>query len=209
ALGMGRAREPEPAVGAHVGLSAPFAAYLLPLMRQYFPQASPLPADKSPDDLYAALNIVKHPSMIRVESDEYELEKALIEGKISVDDLPALWNEKMKSYLGCEPESDARGVLQDVHWSAGLFGYFPTYSLGAMYACQIFQAAQRELPGLSEDIAAGRFGALKAWLNEKVHKVGSLHTSGDELMKAVTGAPLDPQIFLDYLKEKYTALYQL
>ncbi|KAL4428286.1 hypothetical protein ABPG75_002375 [Micractinium tetrahymenae] len=198
ALGMGVHESQSLLWERMVGLSRPFAAYLLPLMRQYFPQ---LPADKTPDDLYAALNIVKHPSMIRVESDEvtyplhiilrYELEKALIEGKIAMEDLPALWNEKMKSYLGC------------------LFGYFPTYSLGAMYACQIFQAAQRELPGLDEDIASGSFGRLKGWLNEKVHKVGSLHTSGDELMKAVTGAPLDPQIFLDYLKHKYTELYQL
>lgn len=80
-----------------------------------------------------------------------------------------------------------------MHWSAGLFGYFPTYSLGAMYACQIFQAAEKELPGLADDIAAGRFSRLREWLREKIHAVGSLHTSGDELMRAVTGAPLDPK----------------
>ncbi|KAL4858840.1 Thermostable carboxypeptidase 1 [Chlorella vulgaris] len=199
-----------------VALGRPFAAYLLPLMREYFPS---LPADKSAEELYGAVNVVKVPSMIRVEADEvtyplhiiirYELEKALIEGSIQVSDLPKLWTAKMSEYLGCEPESDARGVLQDVHWSAGLFGYFPTYSLGAMYACQIYKAAEADLPGLSDDIAAGKFGRLKLWLNEKIHKVGSLHPSGDELMKAVTGAPLDPQVFLSYLKDKYTELYKL
>ncbi|PSC70957.1 Carboxypeptidase Taq [Micractinium conductrix] len=219
ALGMGVHESQSLLWERMVALSQPFSAFLLPLLREHFPS---LPADKNPEDLYAALNIVKHPSdssMIRVEADEvtyplhiiirYELEKALLEGKIAVDDLPKLWNQKMKEYLGCEPESDARGVLQDVHWSAGALGYFPTYSLGAMYACQLFKAAQVDLPTLDADIAAGNFAPLKAWLNEKVHKVGSLHPSGDELMKAVTGAPLDPQIFLDYLQQKYTKLYQL
>jgi carboxypeptidase Taq len=216
ALGMGVHESQSLLWERMVGLSRPFAAYLLPLMREYFPQ---LPKEQTPEDLYAALNIIKEPSMIRVESDEvtyplhiilrYELEKALVEGSIEVKDLPRLWNEKMKEYLGCEPESDARGVLQDVHWSAGLFGYFPTYSLGAMYATQIFKAAEKELPGLADDIAAGKFERLKGWLNEKIHKVGSLPTSGDELMVAVTGAPLQPQVFLDYLKDKYSALYQL
>ena len=92
---------------------------------------------------------------------------------------------------------------------AGLFGYFPTYSLGAMYATQIYQAAARQLPSLDADVAAGRFGALKGWLNEKVHRSGSLHPSGDALMEAVTGAPLDPSIFLAYLRAKYAPLYKL
>ncbi|KAI7846262.1 hypothetical protein COHA_000242 [Chlorella ohadii] len=232
ALGMGVHESQSLLWERMVGLSRPFAAYLLPLMREHFPQ---LPTEQSPEDLYAALNIIKDPSMIRVESDEvtypmhiilrYELEKALVEGSIEVADLPRLWNEKMKEYLGCEPESDARGVLQDVHWSAGLFGYFPTYSLGAMYATQIFKAswarllmgdavgyktaAEKELPGLADDIAAGKFERLKGWLNEKIHKVGSLPASGDELMTSVTGAPLQPQVFLDYLRDKYSQLYQL
>lgn len=216
ALGMGVHESQSLLWERLVGLGRPFSAYLLPLMKEYFPQ---LPEDKGAEDLYAALNIVKVPSMIRVESDEvtyplhiiirYELEKALVEGSIQVADLPQLWNQKMNEYLGCEPESDARGVLQDVHWSAGLFGYFPTYSLGAMYATQIFKAAEAELPGLADDIAGGRFERLRLWLKEKIHKVGSLHTSGDELMKAVTGAPLDPQVFLAYIKDKYSELYRL
>lgn len=216
ALGMGVHESQSLLWERMVGLSRPFAAYLLPLMREHFPE---LPKKQTPEDLYAALNIIKEPSMIRVEADEvtyplhiilrYELEKALVEGSIQVADLPRLWNEKMKEYLGCEPESDARGVLQDVHWSAGLFGYFPTYSLGAMYATQIFKAAEKELPGLADDIEAGKFERLKGWLNEKIHKVGSLPTSGDELMIAVTGAPLQPQVFLGYLRDKYSALYQL
>ncbi|GAB4814416.1 hypothetical protein N2152v2_001462 [Parachlorella kessleri] len=199
-----------------VGLSKPFAAYLLPQIREAFPE---VPADKSPEDLYAAMNIIKDPSFIRVEADEvtypmhiilrYELERGLLDGSVSVDQLPALWNQKMKEYLGCEPETDAKGVLQDVHWSAGLFGYFPTYLLGAMYATQIFKTAEKELPGLSDDIAAGKFDRLRQWLNDKIHRVGSLHTSGDELMKVVTGSPLDPSVFLGFLKEKYSELYKL
>jgi Zn-dependent M32 family carboxypeptidase len=150
-----------------VALSRPFATFLLPRLRARFPQ---LPADKTADDLYAALNKVSIKSLIRVEADElnyplhiilrYELESALLAGTISVEQLPALWNEKMAAYLGVTPESDAQGVLQDVHWSAGAIGYFPTYSLGAMMACQIFAAAQRELPTLDEDLAAVRARAF-------------------------------------------------
>ncbi|BDA49961.1 Thermostable carboxypeptidase 1 [Coccomyxa sp. Obi] len=198
-----------------VALSLPFSRYLAPKLTAAFPQLANLQAEQ----LYRALNAVKKESMIRVEADEvtyplhiilrYELEKELVEGSVKVEQLPKLWNERMASYLGCTPADDAQGVLQDVHWSAGLFGYFPTYTLGAMFACQIYQAAQKDLPGLAEDIAAGKFGGLKAWLNEKIHASGSLHPSGDELMIAATGSPLDPSIFLSYLTDKYSALYKL
>jgi carboxypeptidase Taq len=139
----------------------------------------------------------------------YELESALVAGTIDVDQLPALWRQKMKEYLGTEPETDAQGVLQDVHWSAGLFGYFPTYTLGAMCACQIFRAAERELGAekLAGQLAAGEFAPLRAWLREKVHEVGSLHPSADELLTAVTGSPLEPDAFLAYLNGKYRELY--
>eukprot|EP00884_Botryococcus_braunii_P012398 jgi/Botrbrau1/21159/Bobra.0061s0052.1 len=199
-----------------VGLGRSFAKYLAPKLASQFPQ---LPQDLSADQVYAAVNVVKEPSMIRVEADEvtyplhiilrYELEKALLEGKVQVKELPALWNERMTSDLGCTPEDDARGVLQDVHWAGGAFGYFPTYSLGAMYACQIYQAAEKQLPGLAEDIEKGNFAPLKKWLNEKVHTVGSLYPSADDLLVAVTGQPLDPAIFLDYLTTKYRELYKL
>jgi Zn-dependent M32 family carboxypeptidase len=146
-----------------VALSRPFATFLLPRLRARFPQ---LPADKTADDLYAALNKVSMKSLIRVESDElnyplhiilrYELESALLAGSVRVEQLPALWNEKMAAYLGVTPDTDAQGVLQDVHWSAGAIGYFPTYSLGAMMACQIFAAAKRDMPALDDDLAAVR-----------------------------------------------------
>lgn len=139
----------------------------------------------------------------------YELERGLMDGSVEVEDLPRLWNEKMEKYLGCVPPNDAQGVLQDVHWSMGLFGYFPTYSLGAMYATQIYLTAKAAIPGLEEQIAAGEFKHLKTWLNENIHEVGSLHTSGDELMRAVTGSILDPEVFLVYIRSKYTALYSL
>lgn len=199
-----------------VALSLPFAEYLLPKLRAAFPQ---FPADRSAKDLYEAINVIRDPSFIRVEADEvtyplhiilrFEVEKGLIEGTVSVEEIPALWNAKMKEYLGVEPDDDAQGCLQDVHWSAGLFGYFPTYTLGAMSAVQIFDAAKKELPTLDADLAAGNFAPLRKWLNEKVHSVGSLHPTADDLLEAVTGKPLDPQIFLNYLKAKYTTLYKL
>lgn len=133
----------------------------------------------------------------------------LLPPHFQVADLPRLWREKMVSYLGVAPPDDAQGVLQDVHWSSGVFGYFPTYSLGAAYASQLFAAAKADLPALDADIAAGRFAPLREWLNEKVHRVGSLHPSGDELMRAATGAQLRPEVFLGYLTEKYSKLYKL
>ncbi len=199
-----------------VALSEPFCEYLLPKLHAAFPT---FPNDKTARDLYEAINVIKDPSLVRVESDEvtypmhiilrFEIEKQLVEGTLNVEDIPAVWNAKMKEYLGVEPESNAQGCLQDVHWSAGLFGYFPTYTLGAMAAVQIFQAARKDLPTLDADIAAGKFSALRSWLLEKVHKVGSLHPTADDLLEVVTGKPLDPQLFLDYLKEKYTKLYKL
>lgn len=198
-----------------VALSEPFSTYLYPKIKQHFPQFP----DKDARALYEAQNVMKDPSFIRVESDEltypmhiilrYEIEKGLLDGSIKVADVPAVWNAKMEEYLGCKPADDAAGCLQDVHWSAGLFGYFPTYSLGAMYACQIFQTASKAIPGLDQEIAKGNFKPLKEWLNTNIHQIGSLYNSGDELMTVVTGAPLDPSIFLGYLKDKYSKLYKL
>eukprot|EP00195_Chlamydomonas_chlamydogama_P008941 CAMPEP_0202902440 /NCGR_PEP_ID=MMETSP1392-20130828/16855_1 /ASSEMBLY_ACC=CAM_ASM_000868 /TAXON_ID=225041 /ORGANISM="Chlamydomonas chlamydogama, Strain SAG 11-48b" /LENGTH=516 /DNA_ID=CAMNT_0049589201 /DNA_START=125 /DNA_END=1675 /DNA_ORIENTATION=+ len=200
-----------------VGLGLPFSRYLKHKLAHFFPEK--FGGAVSAEQIYEASNTVKEPSLIRVESDEltyplhivlrYELERGLLDGSVKVEDLPRLWNEKMEKYLGAVPPTDAQGVLQDVHWSAGLFGYFPTYSLGAMYAAQIYKTAKEQIPDLEEQISRGDFKALKSWLNEKIHKVGSLYNSGDELMQVVTGSKLDPQIFLNYLKEKYTALYKL
>ena len=201
-----------------VGLSLPFAQYVLPKLKEAFPEE--IPVDKSAEDLYAAFNVIRDPSLIRVEADEvtypmhiilrFEIEKDLIEGKIVVDDIPRVWNDKMEQYLGVRPADDGQGCLQDVHWACGAsFGYFPTYSLGAMIAVQLFAQAKEEIPGLEDEIAQGNFAPLKQWLNEKIHTVGSLYPTADELLVAVTGKPLDPQLFIDYLKEKYSKLYKL
>jgi carboxypeptidase Taq len=203
-----------------VALGRPFQTYLLKKIQAAFPEVAALHTPgRSADDLYGAINEIRQPSLIRVEADEvtytmhvilrYEIERGLINGEITTAEVPALWNEKMAAYLGDRPPNDAQGCLQDVHWSGGAMGYFPTYSLGAMYACQIYASAAQDLPTLDEDIAAGNFGKLKSWLNEKVHRSGSFHVSGDALMVAITGKQLDPQIFLRYLKTKYTALYGL
>lgn len=204
-----------------VALSRPFQSYLLPKLQEAFPNHNNI-QKMSTDELYAAINFVKDPSKIRVESDEvtytmhvilrYEIEKKLLDGSMAVDDIPRVWNELMVEYLGenSRPENDAEGCLQDVHWSAGALGYFPTYSLGAMYACQIYECAKKELgASLEECIAKGEFTPLRKWLNEKIHSSGSFHRNGDELMIAVTGKPLDPSVFLSYLRTKYTSIYKL
>jgi len=203
-----------------VALSKPFSHYLLPKLQTSFPDL--VPTSTTPEALYGAMNLVLFPSLIRVESDEvtygmhvvlrYEIERGLVEGKIKVEDVPAIWNAKMKEYLQTDVEAlggDAKGVLQDVHWSAGAIGYFPTYTLGAMMAAQIFQAAEAALPNLSESIAKGEFAPLKTWLNENLHCKGSFYRNADELMTAVTGRVLDPNIYLSYLNNKYTDLYKL
>jgi carboxypeptidase Taq len=136
----------------------------------------------------------------------FELELALMEGSLAVRDLPEAWNERMREYLGVVPDDDARGVLQDVHWSSGLFGYFPTYALGNLISVQLWEAAARDLPGLESQIRAGAFGELLAWLREKVHRHGRKFSSQD-LVRRVTGSPIDPQPYLRYLERKFGALY--
>ena len=202
-----------------VALSRPFQTYLLKKLNDHFPgEFDGITAD----ELYGAMNIVKpsSESFIRVEADEvtysmhvllrYEIERELIAGTLSVDDVPSAWNAKMKEYLDTTVEDDAKGVLQDVHWSAGAIGYFPTYTLGAMMAVQIFEQARSELGGqqLDGDIANGEFTKLRQWLNAKVHRQGSDPKNFDELMVRVTGRPLDPAVYMAFLREKYTALYK-
>lgn len=200
-----------------VGLSKPFQNYLLPKLQESFPNASF--KAKTPEDLYLATNKLKERSVIRVESDEvtytmhvilrYEIEKGLFDGSIKVADIPAVWKQKMKEYLDVDIENDAEGCLQDMHWSAGAFAYFPTYSLGAMYASQIFAYAKSKLPDLESSLAQGEFKELKALLNKDIHELGSLPASGDELMERVTGSKLDAQVYLQYLRQKYTEIYKL
>ena len=138
----------------------------------------------------------------------YEIEKGLFDGSMQVDDLPYIWNELMQKYLGIQPHTDALGVLQDSHWSGGAFGYFPSYTLGAMYACQFYQTLLSEQPDTERNIAKGNFVPIKNWLNENIHRQGRLY-SPQELVQRVTGEALNPDYFVDYLKRKYSEVYNL
>jgi carboxypeptidase Taq len=169
------------------------------------------------DQFYFAVNEAKA-SLIRTEADEltynlhimirYELEKGLISGEIKVADLPHIWNEKMREYLGITPNNDAEGVLQDVHWSGGSFGYFPSYSLGNLYAAQLEHAMRKEIPNYEDFIRNGQFAKIKDWMTEKVHKYGKLLTPNEILVQA-TGEQLNARYLTDYLEKKYRQLYQI
>jgi carboxypeptidase Taq len=197
-----------------IAQSQPFCARYLDTFISTFPENL---NGVSAEAMYKGINTCK-PSFIRVEADEltyplhvilrFEIEKGLFDGSMTVDDLPEIWNDKMGSYLGVKPPTDALGVLQDVHWSGGAFGYFPSYTLGAMYACQFYRTLVREVPDTEKHIEKGDFSPIKNWLNEKIHRQGRLYTP-QELVKRVTGEPLNPDIFIDYLKTKYSAVYQL
>jgi carboxypeptidase Taq len=130
---------------------------------------------------------------------------------MDVDDVPSYWRQRMADDLGVEIGDDAQGCLQDIHWSFGAVGYFPSYTLGAIMAVQIFEAAKVDLGPeiLASQIAAGEFAPLREWLREKIHAVGSIYSSPDELLTAVTGGPVSSRPFLDYLTKKYSELYQL
>ncbi|MFD0699011.1 carboxypeptidase M32 [Paenibacillus sp. GCM10027628] len=169
------------------------------------------------DTFYRAINHI-HPSLIRIEADEltynfhimirYELEKGLINGTIEVADLPKAWNTKYEEYLGIVPTSDGEGVLQDVHWSGGAFGYFPSYSLGNMYAAQFTNTLRKELPNFDKLIEEGNLVPIKEWLSEKIYQYGKLLTP-NEIVKQVTGEELNPDYLVQYLEEKYKAVYNI
>jgi carboxypeptidase Taq len=152
------------------------------------------------------------PGHIRVDADEvtypahvilrYRLEKALVAGDMELDDLPAAWNEGMRNLLGIQPPDDRLGCLQDIHWYDGGWGYFPTYTLGAMAAAQLFDAARRAVPGIPEALARGDFKPLLGWLRENVHGHGS-RFSTDEVLEHATGKPLDPEVFKAHLRQRY------
>jgi carboxypeptidase Taq len=170
-----------------------------------------------PDALYHAVNRVA-PSLIRVEADEvtyglhiiirFELEQELVEGRLAIRDLPEAWNARYKEYLGVEVPDDAHGVLQDVHWAAGLIGYFPTYSLGNLIAGQMFQRAHADLEDLDAQLAAGELHGLREWLREHVHRHGAKFTTA-ELLDRVVGGPIEVGPFVDYLKAKIGQVYDL
>ena len=169
------------------------------------------------EDFYRAVNESK-PSLIRIEADEltyplhvmvrYEIEKGLFNDEIEVKDLPRIWNDKYEQYLGIRPENDAEGVLQDVHWAGGSFGYFPSYALGYMYAAQFKNAMLKDLPNYEELLERGNLQPVKEWMTENVHKHGKMKKPL-EILTDVTGEGLNAQYLVDYLYEKYNKVYQL
>jgi carboxypeptidase Taq len=196
-----------------VGRSYLFWKYHYPSLQKEFPEQF---GKISLDQFYAAINKVE-PSLIRTEADEvtyhfhvmirYELEKKLIEGAISVKDIPACWNEQYEHYLGVKSADDKHGCLQDVHWSHGSFGYFPTYSLGSFYAAQFFEQAKKDVPSLQSELEQGRYQLLVNWLREKIHVHGRYYTS-EGLCEQICGQPLDIKHFMQYLLDKYRKIYQ-
>lgn len=185
-----------------------------PLLQQYAPEQF---ANVSLDDFYRAINEVK-PSLIRIEADEltyplhvmirYEIEKGLFNGTIDVKDLPDIWNAKYEEYLGIRPDHDGVGVLQDVHWSGGSFGYFPSYALGYMYAAQLHHAMRKDIPNFAELLETGELLPIREWLTEKVHRFGKTKKPLDILQEA-TGEGLNVDYLIRYLEEKYKAIYRL
>jgi carboxypeptidase Taq len=195
-----------------VGRSHSFWRFFFPELIKSFPGVFD---DVSLEEFYFAINH-SAPSFIRTESDEvtynlhvclrFDIETALISGALKAKDIPAAWNAAVKQYLGIVPPTDTVGCLQDVHWSHGSFGYFPTYTLGNLYSAQFFAAANKDLGGLEAGFEKGNFKPLKNWLTEKIHSQGQRYRAGD-LCKFATGKELTSQPFLDYLGKKFGTLY--
>ena len=185
---------------------------LLPQLKREFPKQF---GNVTLDSLLKAVNTVE-PGVVRLLADEvtynlhilvrYEIERDLIEGKLEVADVPKAWAGKIKSYLGQEPKGDADGALQDVHWSDGSFGYFPTYTLGNLASVQFFNQMKREIPGVSDTIRRGQWSVVNDWMREKIYSVGRIEKP-DQILRRVTGESLNPTYFIDYLWDKYIDLY--
>ncbi len=195
-----------------VGRSHAFWTCFFPETQRRFPAAL---GDVSLDDFYFAVNDVR-PSLIRVEADEatynlhilvrFELERALLDERLDAKDLPEAWNAKYQEYLGIRPPDNAQGVLQDIHWSAGLVGYFPTYALGNLYAAQWFAQAETDMGDLAGLISRGEFRPLLTWLREKIHRQGQRYTAA-QLVERVTGKPLSHGPLIAHLRRKLQPLY--
>ncbi len=192
-----------------IGQSKAFWQYALPLLNKKFDKKF----DRiSVDAFYQAVNKVE-PSLIRIEADEvtyplhiilrFELEKGLIEGSIKIRDIPEVWNAKMKELLGVTPSNNAEGCLQDIHWSMGAFGYFPTYTLGNLYASHLFEAFEKKYPDWEKRVSVGDFKFIREWLTQVVHRHGRLYSS-QELLKKITGKKISADAYLKYLDDKYT-----
>ncbi len=195
-----------------IGRSLPFIEYIFPKMQEFFPDQL---SDVTAEQMYAAVNKVE-PSLIRTEADEvtyplhvmirYEIEKMLISGDLKVKDIPEVWNQMYKEYLGVDVPDNKRGCLQDSHWSGGSIGYFPSYALGSAYAAQMYKNMQKDID-VQGTVRNGDLSGVNAWLHDKVHKYGCLLTP--EQVIANSCGTFDPSCYTDYLKEKYTALYRL
>jgi carboxypeptidase Taq len=195
-----------------IGRNLPYWRHTYPLLQKMLPtHLKKVPLER----FYRAINKVT-PSLIRVEADEvtyclhvilrFEIEKQLISGSLSVSDLPEAWNAKMKEFFGITPPNDAQGCLQDIHWSLGDFGYFPTYALGNLFAAQFFTAFAKECPDWEQETAQGNFAFIREWLKTNIHEWGRMYNS-EELAKKVTGRSLTHTPYITYLKKKYAPLY--
>jgi carboxypeptidase Taq len=197
-----------------VGSSLPFWKFFYPRLQRVFSE------QLGGVDLmrfYRGINQVR-PSLIRIEADEatynlhimlrMELEIALMEGSLAVGDLPEAWNKRMQEYLGLTPPNDALGVLQDVHWSGGSIGYFPTYALGNLISAQLWEKMNTDIPDLDRQFEQGRFEGMLEWLRSRVHSHGAKFES-QELVERITGSKISPQPYLRYLKGKYSEIYGL
>lgn len=197
-----------------VGRSRAFWEYCFPQAQRIFPGAL---GDISLDHFYEAINRVE-PSLIRVEADEatynlhilirFELEQALLEGDLATVDLPAAWDDKYRKYLGICPQTASEGVLQDIHWSGGAIGYFPTYALGNLYSAQFYAQADKDLGGVANQFTEGNFDPFREWLRKNIHLPGQCYSAA-ELVLRVTGEPLSHHHLVDHLRSKLTPLYGL
>ncbi|MDX1382606.1 MAG: carboxypeptidase M32, partial [Thermoanaerobaculia bacterium] len=194
----------------HVGRHPGFWRHALPELQRHFPAWS-----GSVDELCPAFHKIE-PSLIRVEADEvtynlhilirFRLELALVTGELAVADLESAWDGAYEELLGIRPDRPSRGVLQDIHWAEGLFGYFPTYTLGSLLSAQLFEASEADLGDHGETFARGEFAPLLDWLRERIHRHGSYYTAG-ELTEAATGTPLASDAFLRYVGDKLATYY--
>ena len=197
-----------------IGRSKEFWSFFYPSLQMLFPQYL---GNVSRKDFYRGINKVE-PTLIRVEADEatynmhimlrLEIEMGLMEGTVEVKDLPEIWNTKMEDYLGISPPNDAQGVLQDIHWSGGMIGYFPTYALGNLASVQLWDKMLEENPNIPDEIARGEFETILGWMREKVHQYGSKYEP-QELMVKATGSKITPEPYIEYLKTKYGEIYDL
>ncbi|MBN8702567.1 MAG: carboxypeptidase M32 [Bacteroidetes bacterium] len=196
----------------NVGRGLPYWKNNFSKAKEFFPEQL---KNCSVENFYKAMNCVK-PSLIRTSADEltyhfhimirFEIEKSLLEGALKVAELPEYWNAKYKEYLGIDVPNNQKGVLQDIHWSHGSFGYFPTYSLGSFYAAQFYQQAKKELPSLENEIEKGNMQPLLHWLRDKIHAHGRFYTA-NQLCEKITGEKLNFSYFYEYAKEKYSGIY--